>query len=106
VRSKNPNDIPPGAEAPTGAVTGPPYFYYPTSSFNLINIYAGYQINPDTLASLSVDNLLNQQYAPYLNVSPSPLRGVNSTPLPFFSPGLTVKGSLTVKFSDVTLRKG
>ena len=51
-------------------MTGPPYFYYPTSSFNLINIYAGYQINPDTLASLSVDNLLNQQYAPYLNVSP------------------------------------
>jgi hemoglobin/transferrin/lactoferrin receptor protein len=106
VRSKNPNDIPPGAEAQTGAVTGPPYFYYPTSSFNLINIYAGYQINPDTLASLSVDNLLNQQYAPYLNVSPSPLRGVNSTPLPFFSPGLTVKGSLTVRFSDLTLRKG
>src|SRR5882757_986254 len=26
VRAKNPNDIPPGAEAQTGAVTGPPYF--------------------------------------------------------------------------------
>ena len=27
----------------------------------------------------------------------------NSTPLPFFSPGITIKGALTVSFSDLTL---
>jgi hemoglobin/transferrin/lactoferrin receptor protein len=100
VRAKNPNDIPPGAEAPTGATAGPPWFYYPTWGYDLINVYAGYQINPDALVGITVDNLLDQLYAPYLNVSPSPFRAQNSTPLPFFNPGRTIKGSLTVRFSD------
>jgi hypothetical protein len=34
---------------------------------------------------------------------PSPGHGVNSTPLPFYSPGITIKGALTVRFSDLTL---
>jgi len=62
----------------------------------------GYQINPDALASFSVENLFNQQYSRYLDVAPSPGHGVNSTPLPLFSPGITVKGALTVRFSDLT----
>jgi hemoglobin/transferrin/lactoferrin receptor protein len=106
VAAKNPNDIPPGPEAPVGATQGPPYAYFPARSFNLVNVYLGYQVNPDTLASLSVENLLNQQYSRYLDVSPSPNHGLNSTPLPFFSPGITIKGSLTVRFSDVTLKGG
>jgi len=106
VAAKNANDIPPGPEAAPGATQGPPYAYYPTSAYNLINLYVGYQINPDTLASLSVENLLNQQYSRYLDVSPSPGHGANSTPLPFYSPGVTIKGSLTVRFSDLTLRGG
>jgi hypothetical protein len=28
---------------------------------------------------------------------------VNSTPLPFLSPGITINGALTVRFSDLTL---
>jgi hypothetical protein len=28
-------------------------------AFNLVSLYAGYQIDPDRLASLSVENLLN-----------------------------------------------
>jgi hypothetical protein len=28
---------------------------------------------------------------------------VNSTPLPFLSPGITIKGALTVRFGDLTL---
>lgn len=32
-----------------------------------------------------------------------PGQGVNSTPLPLFSPGITIKGALTVRFSDLTL---
>jgi outer membrane receptor protein involved in Fe transport len=58
------------------------------------------------LASLSVENLLNSQYSRYLDVAPSPGHGVNSTPLPFFSPGITIKGALTVRFSDVTFNGG
>src|SRR5919108_3412938 len=54
VAGKNSNDIPPGPEAPAGATQGPPWAYFPTASFNLVNLYLGYQINPDALASLSV----------------------------------------------------
>jgi hypothetical protein len=36
----------------------------------------------------------------------SPGHGVTSTPLPFFSPGITIKGALTVRFSDVTFDGG
>jgi hemoglobin/transferrin/lactoferrin receptor protein len=104
VAAKNPADIPPGPEAPAGATAGPPYAYFPTWSYNLVNAYVGYQVNPDILASLSVENLLNKQYSRYLDVTPSPFHGLNSTPLPFFSPGITVKGSLTVRFSDLTLK--
>jgi hemoglobin/transferrin/lactoferrin receptor protein len=106
VAAKNPDDIPPGPEAPAGATQGPPYAYYPTAAFNLINLYLGYQINLDALASFSVENLLNSQYSRYLNVAPSPGHGANSTPLPFYSPGITIKGSLTVRFSDVMFNGG
>jgi outer membrane receptor protein involved in Fe transport len=53
-----------------------------------------------------VENLFNKQYSRYLDVAPSPGHGVNSTPLPFFSPGLTIKGSLSVRFSDLVLFGG
>ena len=106
VAAKNASDIPPGPEAPAGATQGPPYAYFPTSSFNLVHLYLGYQINPDALASFSVENLFNEQYSRYLDVSPNPNHGLNSTPLPFFSPGITIKGALTVRFSDQTLFGG
>jgi outer membrane receptor protein involved in Fe transport len=89
-----------------GATQGPPYAYFPTSAFNLVNLSLGYQINPDALASLSVENLLNQKYSRYLDVAPSPGHGANSTPLPFFSPGITIKGALTIRFSDLTFNGG
>jgi outer membrane receptor protein involved in Fe transport len=82
--------MPPGPESPVGATQGPPYAYFPTSSFSLVNLFLGYQINPDALASFSVENMFNQQYARYLDVAPSPGHGVNSTPLPFYSPGITI----------------
>jgi hypothetical protein len=53
----------------------------------------GYQTNPDALASFSVENLFNQQYSRYLDVAPSPGYGLDSTPLPLFSLGITVKGA-------------
>ncbi|HZD61577.1 MAG TPA: hypothetical protein VE200_02155 [Xanthobacteraceae bacterium] len=67
-----------------------------------MHLYLGYQINPDALASFSVENLFNQQYLRYLDVSPNPNHGQNSTPLPFFSPRITIKGALTMRFSDLT----
>jgi hemoglobin/transferrin/lactoferrin receptor protein len=106
VANKNPADIPPGAEAPAGAKSGPPFAYFPTSAFNLVDLYVGYQINPDALASFQVENLFDVQYSRYLNVAPSPGRGPNSTPLPFFSPGITIKGALTVRFTDWMLFGG
>jgi hemoglobin/transferrin/lactoferrin receptor protein len=102
VYAKDPKDVPPGAEAPPGATQGPPFFFYPTPVFDLVGAYVGYQIDPDTLASVSVDNLFDEQYARYMNVRPSGRNGINSTPLPFYSPGLTIKGSLLVRFSDKT----
>lgn len=100
VSSKDPGDIPVGPEGP-GSLA-----FYPTSSYNLVNLYVGYLINPDTLASLSVENLLNEQYSPYLNVSPSPFHGPASTPLPIYNPGITVKGALKIRFADGTAGKG
>ena len=73
------------------AITGNPDLP-PTSSYNLVNLYAGYQPTPDITWALSVENLLNVQYAPYLNAYASG-NGV----LPFPSPGITVKGSLAVR---------
>ncbi|MCI0681234.1 MAG: TonB-dependent hemoglobin/transferrin/lactoferrin family receptor [Gemmataceae bacterium] len=106
VAAKDPNDIPPGPEAPAGAKQGPPWAYFPTEAFNLVHLYLGYQINPDALASFSVENLLNEQYSRYLDVYPNPQHGLNSTPLPFFSPGITIKGALTVRFTDQMLFGG
>jgi hemoglobin/transferrin/lactoferrin receptor protein len=105
VAGKDAKDIPPGPEASPGATQGPPFAYFPTGSFNLVNLYLGYQLDPDTLASLSVENLFDVQYSRYLNVTPSPNHGPGSTPLPFFSPGLTIKGSFSMRFSDQTWGK-
>jgi hemoglobin/transferrin/lactoferrin receptor protein len=73
------------------AITGNPDLP-PTSSYNLVNLYAGYQPTPDITWALSVENLLNVQYAPYLNAYAS-----GNSVLPFPSPGITVKGSLAVR---------
>jgi hypothetical protein len=41
-----------------------------------------------------------------LLVAPNPIHALNSRPLPFFSPGITIKGALTVRFSAQTLFGG
>jgi hemoglobin/transferrin/lactoferrin receptor protein len=86
VNAKLAQDIPNSA-----AITGNPDLP-PTGSYNLVNLYAGYQPTPDVTWALSVENLLNVQYAPYLNAYAS-----GSNVLPFPSPGITVKGSLAVR---------
>jgi hemoglobin/transferrin/lactoferrin receptor protein len=67
----------------------------PSAAYMITNLYMGYQPTPDITAALSVDNLFNKQYAPYLNTYAGGTTG--STLLPFPSPGVTVKGELRVR---------
>ena len=73
----------------------------PSSAFIVTNLYMGYQPTPDITAALSVDNLFNKQYAPYLNTYAGGTTG--STLLPFPSPGVTVKGELKVRLGGGTM---
>ncbi|MEP9353316.1 TonB-dependent hemoglobin/transferrin/lactoferrin family receptor [Xanthobacter sp. KR7-65] len=63
--------------------------YEPTPSFNLVNVYLGYQPDPNVLAQLSVENLLNEQYVQYQQFLPSA--------------GITVKGGLRFRFGADTI---
>jgi hemoglobin/transferrin/lactoferrin receptor protein len=76
----------------------------PTSAYNLVNLYAGYAFNPDVIAGFSIENLLNQEYARYLSAIPNPTGSGSPIALP--SPGITFKGSLTVRFGDDFYGKG
>jgi outer membrane receptor protein involved in Fe transport len=67
----------------------------PSAAYMITNLYMGYQPTQDITAALSVDNLFNKQYAPYLNTYAGGTTG--STLLPFPSPGVTVKGELRVR---------
>lgn len=63
--------------------------YEPTPSFNLVSLYLGYQPSENLLATLSVENLLNEQYTQYQQFLPSA--------------GLTVKGGLKLRFGADTI---
>lgn len=71
--------------------------FIPTKAYDLVNLYLGYQINPNTVASLSVENLLDEKYSPYMQVWANDL-SVPSSIVPFPNPGITFKGSLKVRF--------
>jgi hemoglobin/transferrin/lactoferrin receptor protein len=58
-----------------------------TGSYNLVNLYFGYQPNENVIAALSIENLLNENYRVYTHE--------------LNSPGITVKGSLRIRFADV-----
>jgi hemoglobin/transferrin/lactoferrin receptor protein len=73
-------------DIPSGAI--------PTDAYNLVHVYAGYQINPDMQAALSVENLFNKYYFNYLDAQTAAIP----------ARGLTVKGSLKIRFSDKTIR--
>ena len=77
VVAKNASDIPDndGNKTPD---------FNPTRAYNLVKFYIGYEPTPDILAGFTVDNLLNEQYSRYLDYLPSP--------------GVSVKGSLKIRF--------
>ena len=56
-----------------------------TGSYNLVNLYLAYQPNENVIAALSVENLLDETYKIYTHE--------------YNSPGITVKGSLRVRFA-------
>jgi hemoglobin/transferrin/lactoferrin receptor protein len=89
VDGKDQSDIPPGTTIP------------PSDGYSVVNLYADYRPNEDTILALNVDNLFNVYYAPYLNVTTS-----GSAVVPSPSPGLTVKGSLKVRFGDEFFKRG
>src|SRR6185312_7446812 len=41
--------------------------FAPTGSYDIVNLYLGYKINENASAALAVENLLNEQYSPYLS---------------------------------------
>jgi hemoglobin/transferrin/lactoferrin receptor protein len=77
----------------------------PTGSYNLVNLYAGYDVNPDLQYSLAVENVLDEQYSRYLSSFPDP-RGGSRPPIAMPSPGLTVKGAIKVRFGNDFFGKG
>lgn len=72
--------------------------FVPTGSFNLVNLYLGYQINQYAVAALSVENLLNEQYSRYMSVWANDFGPTGPVNVPFPEPGITIKGSLKVRF--------
>jgi hemoglobin/transferrin/lactoferrin receptor protein len=85
--------------------SGSPAFL-PTPAYSLVNVYAGYQFNPDVLATFAIENLFDEQYAPY--TSEYPISGPPGTPssLGIPGPGITIKAALKVRFGDDFFRKG
>jgi len=84
VSAKDANDIP---LTDTGDLT-----FAPSRHFNLVKLYIGYQPTPDVLAGFSVDNLLNEEYTPYMNA--------------IAEPGITFRGELKVRFGADSVKKG
>jgi hemoglobin/transferrin/lactoferrin receptor protein len=58
----------------------------PTDAFNLVNLYASYQFNPDVLATFTIENLLDEQYTTYTSIAPNA--------------GITIKGALKIRFGE------
>jgi hemoglobin/transferrin/lactoferrin receptor protein len=84
-----------------GSNTDIPSDYVPNDSYNLVNLYVGYQPNPDVLMGFNVDNLLDETYRPYAIpravVGGDPLTQ-NDTLWASLAPGITFKGSLKIRF--------
>jgi hemoglobin/transferrin/lactoferrin receptor protein len=78
VAAKKASDIPDGLD-------GNPAFEA-TDAFNVVNLYASYQFNPDLLATFSIENLLDEQYTTYTSIAAQP--------------GITVKGAIKIRFGD------
>jgi len=63
----------------------------PTGGYGLVNLYFGYEQSRDTQISLSIDNVFDRYYVPYL------AEAANTS---FAGPGIGFKGGVTIRFGD------
>ena len=90
VAAKPLSQIPTTTNFDTGAAIVVPMFDA-TNSYNLVSLYASYQVTPALLTAFSVENLLNENYTRYMCCS-------TQAGYVVASPGITFKGSLTYRF--------
>jgi hemoglobin/transferrin/lactoferrin receptor protein len=81
--------------ASVGAQSGLSSTFVPATSYNLVNIFLGYQPTPDILASFTIDNLLDVYYLPYATLKST---DGTDTALAGSAPGRTYKASLRIRF--------
>jgi hemoglobin/transferrin/lactoferrin receptor protein len=75
IAAKSADDLPPGTITSANI---------PVGSYNLVNLYVGYEVDPTLLLAFSVENLLNEEYTVYTHE--------------YASPGITAKLSLRKTF--------
>lgn len=90
VDGKDAADIPRSTSAPFGPVIPP------TSAYTLINYYLAYTPHEDLTLMFGIDNLTNEYYARYLDVTTSATNSVISVN----SPGRTYKIGAKIRFGD------
>ena len=84
------------------ANTDLPPGYTPSTSYNLVNLYATYQPTKDVVINLGIDNVLNEYYRPYA-VPGSSSDGTTQNDVLWTSPGpgITYKAAIKVHFGGV-----
>lgn len=92
-------------DIPLASAAGVPQpAFPPTDAYHLVHFHAGYQFNPDVLATFSVENLLNEQYSKYLTSYPNPVS--SGAPIAFPQAGVTFKAGLQVRFGEDFYKQG
>ncbi|RDV03568.1 TonB-dependent hemoglobin/transferrin/lactoferrin family receptor [Undibacter mobilis] len=79
-----------------------PAGYIPSTSYNLVNLYATYQATKDVLINLGIDNVFNEYYRPYA-IPGSSTDGTSQNDMLWTSPGpgITYKAAIKVHFGGV-----
>ena len=79
-----------------------PAGYLPSTSYNLVNLYATYQPTKDVTVNLGIDNVFNEYYRPYA-IPGSSTDGTSQNDALWTSagPGVTYKAALKVHFGGV-----
>jgi len=79
-----------------------PAGYLPSTSYNLVNLYATYQPTKDVTVNLGIDNVFNEYYRPYaIPGSSSDGTSQNDALWTSAGPGVTYKAALKVHFGGV-----
>lgn len=74
--------------------------FQPTASYNLVNIYVGYEPAPDVVVSFSVDNILDEFYIRYTDALPNlSAFGQGSAGVAIPGPGITYKAGMQIRFA-------